>query len=114
MTIGHPSLPSAALNMAVRAARLVIVRQSSPKAHQDLQTLLERTLSLYPDIEGCVELERLGIDPVRNPRETDEFFELPDGGSACLYQAEGTWMLLILGSAAARNAAESVIDKKVE
>jgi hypothetical protein len=107
-----PAIPP--LTKALRAARLVIVRQSSPQAHQDLHTLLERTLSLYPDIEGCEELGRLGIEPVRNPRPGDEFFGLPDGGSACLYQVEGTWMLLILGSAAARNAAGSVIDKKVE
>lgn len=113
MTTDHPPAIEP-LVTASRAARLVIVRQSSPQAHQDLHTLLERTLSLYPDLEGCEELGRLGIEPVLNPRPTDEFFVLPDGGSACLYQVEGTWMLLILGSAAARNTAGMVIDKKVE
>lgn len=114
MTIDYPSLRGGALGGAGRAARLAIVRQSSPHAHQDLLTLLERTLSLYPDLPGCEEIGRLGIDPVLNPRPGDEFFALPDGGSACLYEVDGTWMLLILGSAAARNAAGSVIDKKLE
>ncbi|QIK74744.1 hypothetical protein [Nocardioides piscis] len=103
-----------AFDDAVRALRLIIVRQSSVTAHSDLRTLLERTLSLYPFLPGCDEIGRLGIEPVLNPRTTDQHWTLPDGGAACLYEVDGTWVLLILGSAAARNAASTEIDQKNE
>lgn len=97
-----------------RAARLFIVRQSNVGAHADLRTLLERTLALYSNVPGCDEIEALGIEPVINPRPTDQYWELPDGGAAVLYEVQGTWVLLILGSAASKNAASTVIDKRME
>lgn len=99
---------------AVRAARLVIVRQSGVRAHSDLRTLLERTLALYPYIPGADEIEDRGIEPVLNPGPSDQVWRLPDGGTACLYEVKGTWVLLILGSAAAKNMASTVVDKRVE
>ena len=97
-----------------RADRLVIVRQSGVRAHADLRTLLERTYALYPYIPGADEIQELGIEPVLNPRPSDQVWRLPDGGTACLYEVQGTWTLLILGSAAAKNTASTVIDKRVE
>lgn len=97
-----------------RADRLVIVRQSGVRAHADLHTLLERTYALYPYIPGADEIQELGIKPVLDPRPSDQVWRLPDGGTACLYEIKGTWTLLILGSAAAKNTASTVIDKRVE
>ena len=85
-----------------RADRLVSVRRSDVRAHSDLRTLFERTLfertlALYPYIPGADELEELGIEPVRDPRPSDQVSRLPEGGAACLVRDRGHVDALELG-----------------
>lgn len=82
---------------------LVIVRQSSTQAHDDLYAMLERTLNLYPFLSGWDEIYGRGIDPLLGPGPGDMTEDLPSSGRASLYKAGSTWVLLILGSAAAPN-----------
>jgi hypothetical protein len=102
MTIAY-SIQQPRLNPLLRVEKLMIVRQSSAQALEDLFTLLERTLYLYPDLLGWDEIYGRGIDPILKPDPEDHYQTLPSHGRACLYQVGDTWVLLILGSAAAPN-----------
>lgn len=99
-----------------QAETLIIVRQSGPQAIVLLSKMLGRTLASHTHIPGWARIKANGIKPLFDREQYDTYWDLPAGGPgrATLYQVDGTFVLLVLGSAASRNVALSDAEDPTE
>lgn len=94
--------------------RLFIDRQSGPNAQNLLRKMHERTLTKHNTVPGYKAIRAAGIDPLFDRDQYKKWWSLPANGRATLFQVDGTYVLLVLGSAAARDTALSEADDATE
>ncbi|HEX2857194.1 MAG TPA: hypothetical protein VHO26_06920 [Propionibacteriaceae bacterium] len=105
MPEGWTTPPLAAGDGVPVVRNLVYARQSGVGAQEDLKSMLQRTLMLYPELEGWSEIRAAGLDPLLSPGKFPDAcrWPLPDYGSAALWSVGSTSVLYALGSATASN-----------
>src|SRR3712207_3810816 len=108
--------------MAERAAcvqrieDLFVFRQSGPQALALLAKMIGRTMAPHTSVAGWAQIKANGIKPLFDRERYPTYWDLPEGGpgKATLYQVDGTFVLLVLGSAASRNVALSPAEDPTE
>lgn len=93
------------LRTRTRVARLVIARESATNAVVELHKMVERITAMHPDLPGQAEIRRRGIEPLFDGDPETLTWRHKGGHRAALYCVDGTFVLLVLGSATMRNLA---------
>lgn len=102
-----PRQLSAVVRDTPRAERLLITRRSGPNAADSLRRAHERTLARHMTIPGHSEIRATGIEPLFDRDRYQDWWALPSKGRATLFQVDGTYVLLVLGTVGGRDTVSS-------